>query len=69
MNVHACGLCNRFALFARRMGGLVEDLLEHHELHAGETFTCPTGGIVGGYARYRGCPRERGGLHDRRDRR
>lgn len=69
MDVHACGLCDRFALFAGRMGGLVEELFEHHELHTGETFACPTSGIVGGYARCGRCPGERGGLHDRRDRR
>ena len=47
VDVHACGVGDRFALFARRMGGLVKELLEHDELHAGEPFACPTRGIVG----------------------
>ena len=50
MDVHACGLCDRFAFFARGMGGLVEELLEEDELYAGESFSCATGGIVGGNA-------------------
>jgi len=60
VHVHACSLCDRFALFAGRMGGLVEELLEHHELYAGEPFACATRGIVGGYACCRGRPAERG---------
>lgn len=46
VNVHACGLRDRLALFASRVGCLVKELLEHHELHAGEAFAGPTGGIV-----------------------
>ena len=65
MDVHACGLCDRFALLARWMGCLVEELLKHHELDTGEAFACATCGIVRGYARHGGCPGQGGGLHER----
>lgn len=63
VDVHACSSCDRLALFARWMGCLVKELLEHHQLDTGKTFACSTCGIIRRYTGYRGCPGKRGQLH------
>lgn len=43
---HGGLLCEHLALLAGGVGGLVVEVLEHHELRTAEAFSCAAGGVV-----------------------